>query len=157
MATYSSNKNCRSKSHSSTVGNWKHITYAKLVNPKATRACCKQPASYLFRKTFWLRIFSFQGLIEPCFMDVLIELLSHKDEHQRVELILDNSTFNFNSLLGIVYGSFSMQIPDGGRMWFRPAIFIWRVCGHFSSLRFKKTIIEKLNNSSFVLCKNWIV
>jgi hypothetical protein len=36
-------------------------------------------------------------------MDVFIELLSHKDEHQRVELILDNSTFNFNSLLGIVY------------------------------------------------------
>ena len=41
-------------------------------------------------------------------MDVLIELLSHKYEHQRVELILNNLTFNFNSLLGIVYGSFSM-------------------------------------------------
>ena len=45
------------------------------------------------------------------------------------ELILDNLTFNFNSLFGIVYayGSFSIQIPNGGRMWFRPAIFIWRV------------------------------
>ena len=41
--------------------------------------------------------------------DVLIVLLSHKDEHQRVELILDNLTFNFNSLFGIVYVSFSMQ------------------------------------------------
>jgi hypothetical protein len=92
-------------------------------------------------------------------MDVLIVLLSHKDEHQRVELILDNLTFNFNSLFGIVYayGSFSIQIPNGGRMWFRPAIFIWRVCGHFSSLRFKKSIIEKLNNCSFVLCKHLIV
>jgi hypothetical protein len=50
--------------------------------------------------------------------DVLIVLLSHKDEHQRVELILDDLTFNFNSLLGIVYayGSFSIQIPNGGRM-----------------------------------------
>jgi hypothetical protein len=28
---------------------------------------------------------------------------------------------------------------------------------HFPSLRFKKSIIEKLNNFSFVLCKNWIV
>jgi hypothetical protein len=42
-------------------------------------------------------------------------------------------------------------------MWFRPAIFIWRVRGHFSSLRFKKSIIEKLNNCSFVLFKNLIV
>jgi hypothetical protein len=33
------------------------------------------------------------------------------DEDRRVEFILDNLTFNFNSLLGIVYGSFSMQIP----------------------------------------------
>jgi hypothetical protein len=28
-----------------------------------------------------------------------------------VQLILDNLTFNFNSLLGIVYVSFSMQFP----------------------------------------------
>jgi hypothetical protein len=28
-----------------------------------------------------------------------------------VELILDNLAFNFNSLLGIVYCSFSMQLP----------------------------------------------
>jgi hypothetical protein len=50
--------------------------------------------------------------------DVLIVLLSHNNTHQRVELILDNLTFNFNSLLGIVYayGSFSIQIPNGGRM-----------------------------------------
>jgi hypothetical protein len=33
------------------------------------------------------------------------------DEDWRVELILDNLTFNFNSLLGIVYVSFSMQFP----------------------------------------------
>jgi hypothetical protein len=26
-------------------------------------------------------------------------------------------------------------------MWFRPKIFIWRLCGHFSSLRSKKYII----------------
>jgi hypothetical protein len=44
-------------------------------------------------------------------MDVLIESLSHYDEDRRVELILNNLTFNFNSLLGIVYGSFSMQFP----------------------------------------------
>jgi hypothetical protein len=37
-----------------------------------------------------------------------------------------------------------LSIPNGGRMWFRPAIFIWRVCGHLSSLRFKKGTIEKL-------------
>jgi hypothetical protein len=37
--------------------------------------------------------------------------LSHKDEDSRVELILDNLTFNFNSLLGIVYVSLSMQFP----------------------------------------------
>jgi hypothetical protein len=42
-----------------------HINYAKLVDPKASRACSVQ-ASYLFRKTFWLRMFSVQGLIEPC-------------------------------------------------------------------------------------------
>jgi hypothetical protein len=29
----------------------------------------------------------------------------------QIELILDNLTFNFNSLLGIVYVSFSMQFP----------------------------------------------
>ena len=56
-------------------------------------------------------MFSVQGLIEKCFMDVLIELLSHSDEDRRVELTLDNLSFNFNSLLGIVYGSFSMQFP----------------------------------------------
>jgi hypothetical protein len=55
MATYSSNKNCRSKSHSSTVGNSKYINYAKLVNPKATRPAASY---YMFRKTFWLRTFS---------------------------------------------------------------------------------------------------
>jgi hypothetical protein len=43
-------------------------------------------------------------------MDVLIELLSHQDD-RRVELILDNLTFNFNYLLGIVYGLFSMMFP----------------------------------------------
>jgi hypothetical protein len=37
--------------------------------------------------------------------------VSHQDEDWRVELILDNLTFNFNSLLGIVYVSFSMQFP----------------------------------------------
>ena len=55
-------------------------------------------------------MFSVQWLIEPCqLIDVLIVL--HKDEDWRVELILDNLTFNFNSLLGIVYVSFSMQFP----------------------------------------------
>jgi hypothetical protein len=36
-------------------------------------------------------------------------------------------------------------------MWFRPYVAI---CGHFSSLRFKKSIIEKLNNCSFVVYVN---
>ena len=60
-------------------------------------------------------------------------------------LILDNLTFNFNSLLGIVYGSFSMQFPMVEKCDFDR---------QFLSLRFKKSIIEKLNNCSFVLCKN---
>jgi hypothetical protein len=50
-------------------------------------------------------------------------------------------------------------IPNGGRMWFRAAIFIWRaVCGHLPVSHhydLKKSIIEMLNNFSFVLCKNW--
>jgi hypothetical protein len=33
------------------------------------------------------------------------------DEEWRVELILDDLTFNFNSLLEIVYVSFTMQFP----------------------------------------------
>jgi hypothetical protein len=32
---------------------------------------------------------------------------------------------------------------NGGRMWFRPAIFIWRVCGHFSSLYDLKKVLLK--------------
>jgi hypothetical protein len=39
-----------------------------------------------------------------------IELLSHQIVWQ-VDLILDNFTFNYNSLLEIVYVSFSMQFP----------------------------------------------
>jgi hypothetical protein len=37
--------------------------------------------------------------------------VNYKDDDWRVELNLDNLTFNFNSLLGIVYVSFSMQFP----------------------------------------------
>jgi hypothetical protein len=48
-------------------------------------------------------------------------------------------------------------IPNGGKMWFRPAIFIWRVYVAISHRYDLKSIIEKLNNCSFVLCKIWIV
>jgi hypothetical protein len=44
-------------------------------------------------------------------MDVRIELLSHYDEDRRVELILDNLTFNFNSSWELSMGSFSLQFP----------------------------------------------
>jgi hypothetical protein len=48
-------------------------------------------------------------------------------------------------------------IPNGGRMWFRAAIFIWRaVCAHLPISHhydLKKSIIEMLNNFSFVLVK----
>jgi hypothetical protein len=75
--------------------------------------------------------------------------------------ILTISDFNsFRVFWDTLYSMFRFPCnPNGGdwRMWFRLAIFIWRVCGHFSSLRFKKSMIEKLNNCSFVLCKNWIV
>jgi hypothetical protein len=42
---------------------------------------------------------------------IMTFLWSHWDKDGRVELILDNLTFNFNSLLGIVYCSFSLQLP----------------------------------------------
>jgi hypothetical protein len=45
-----------------------------------------------------------QWLIEPCLTTFLLT-------YWQVELILDNLTFNFNSLFGIVYVSFSMQFP----------------------------------------------
>jgi hypothetical protein len=67
----------------------------------------------------------------------------------------DNLTFNFNSLLGMVYVSFSMQFPTVEECDFdRQFLFDEYVRGHISSLRFKKSIVEKLNNCSFVLCKN---
>jgi hypothetical protein len=49
-----------------------------------------------------------QWSIEPCLMQLWTFLWSHEDENWRVELIWDNLTFNFNSLLRIVYVSFSM-------------------------------------------------
>jgi hypothetical protein len=103
-------------------------------------------------------MFSVQGLLEPCVMDVLIELLSHWDEDWRVELILDNLTFNFNSLLGIVYVSFSIQFPTVKECDFdRQFLFDEYVAISHCYIRSKKVIIEKLNDCSFVLCKNWIV
>ena len=47
-----------------------------------------------------------------------------------------------------------ISIPNGARMRFRTAILIWSVFGHFMLLGYKKSIIIKLNNSSFLLCKN---
>ena len=41
-------------------------------------------------------------------MDVLMVSLRQR---RRVELILDHLTFNFNSLVGIVYCSLSLQLP----------------------------------------------
>jgi hypothetical protein len=57
-------------------------------------------------------MFSVQGLIESCFVpNSYWVIVSLRREDWRVELILDNLTFNFSSLLGIVYVSFSMQFP----------------------------------------------
>ena len=50
-----------------------------------------------------------------------------------------------------------ISIPNGARMWFRLAISIWSVFDNFMLLKYKKSIIGKLNNSSFLLCKNEIV
>jgi hypothetical protein len=107
MATYSSNKNCRSKSHSSTVGNWKYINYAKLINPKAPRVCCK----VLVSQNVLITNVLCSGVNWTMFYAIMDVLMVSLRQDWRVQLILHNLTFNFHSLLGIVYVSFSMQFP----------------------------------------------
>jgi hypothetical protein len=128
MAIYSSNKNCRSKSHSSTVGNWKYINYAKLINPKATRTCCK----VFFLKTFWLRMISVQWLIEPMFnaiMDVLIASL-----RRRLKSWAHFRSFNiqlsfplWNCLQG--WSSKVFQGGGGGGGWESSRVFLYNSLG----------------------------
>jgi hypothetical protein len=137
---------------------WPHtriyLNYAKLIQKKRESA-----ANYLFRNTF-----DFECSLRLCsvvnwtmFNDVLIVSLRRRLTSWAY---FSNLTFNFNSLLGIVYVSFSMKSSQRWKNagdFDRQFLFEEYICGHFASLRFKKSIIVKLNNCSFVLCKNWIV